>query len=88
MSPAFLLSAALALLNLAFLSGGVYVVIKQTEKKVADAVKQINGVGAKTRELDANAARDYTLLVVTAILAESDKARQFQLAQFLLGGKR
>lgn len=80
MSPQIYLQIGITLLNLAFVAGGVYVVVKQTRK-------DLNGLGRKVRENELR-IEDRYLLTVLAFVMDASADRQRSVAEWFLKNRR
>lgn len=68
---------ALAIANLLFGAGGAWFLLKMTRKEVAEGRRELNGVGAKVRELQA-----------LQIAAEPESAERVRLVDRFFGVKK
>ena len=71
---------AIALLQLAFFAGGAYAVLKQIQRTAAELRRDVNGLGARVRNLDRE-----TVVMLMLIAPEEKRHR---IAGILLGRGR
>ncbi|HEX4381222.1 MAG TPA: hypothetical protein VH022_14365 [Candidatus Acidoferrum sp.] len=75
----------LAIGNLIFLAGGAYALLQANKKAIDGAVRQINGVGAKNRELADLSDRDFLRITVVLLLNARDDQARAEIARYMLG---